>query len=106
LSYIGVIMDFVSVRELRTQPGEVWRRLAEEHALILTRNGKPFAILTETSPRVLEQDLQTMRAARFGRALDSVRKRAAEQGTDDLQMDEINDLVREARDERRHETGD
>ena len=99
-------MDFVSVRELRTQPADVWKRLAEEHALILTRNGKPFAILTETSPTALEHDLQALRAARFGRAVDAVRRRAAEAGAEELPADEIDALIREVRDERRHETGD
>lgn len=99
-------MDFVSVREFRTQPGEVWKKLAEQHELVITRNGKPFAILTETSSTEIDRDLQTLRSARFGRALDAVRTRAREQGLDQLTLDEINAVIREVREERRNEAGD
>ena len=43
-------MDFVTLREFRTQPGKIWEKLTKEHELVVTRNGKPFALLTETSP--------------------------------------------------------
>ncbi len=99
-------MDFVNVRELRVQPGVVWKRLAEEGELVLTRNGKPFAILTGTTPTGLEQDLNALRAARFGRALAAVRRNAADTGTDELSMEEIDALIRDARSERHHAAGD
>ena len=98
-------MDFVSVRDFRTQPGEVWKKLAEHHRLVITRNGKPFAILTETSPTGLDRDLQDSRAGRFSRALDAMRDRAREQGLDKMTLDEINAVIREVREERRRETG-
>lgn len=99
-------MDFINVRELRVQPGVVWKRLAEEGELVLTRHGKPFAILTGTTPAGLEQDLHDLRAARFGRALDAVRRSAADTGTDGLSMEEIDAVIRDARSERHREAGD
>jgi len=99
-------MDFVSVRDFRTQPGEVWKKLAEHHKLVITRNGKPFAILTETSPTALDRDLQDLRSARFGQALEAMRAHAKEQGLDKMTLDEINAVIREVREERRRETRD
>lgn len=99
-------MDFISVRDFRTQPGEVWKKLAEQHELVVTRNGKPFAILTETSPTTLGVDLESMRNVRFGKVLDSARARAKAQGLDKMTLDDINAVISEVREERRHETGD
>ncbi len=75
-------MDFISVRDFRTKPGEVWKKRVEHHCLVITRNSNLFAILTETSPTALDHDLDTMT------------------------LDEVNAVSREARDERRHETRD
>ncbi len=162
-------MDFVSVRDFRTQPGEVWKKLAQQHELVVTRNGKPFAILTETSPTSLYADLDSRHTAldynavsdggptrphldldslqgasfdkilaaawtiseqagtsgmsmeeiiaeieaarralcgvRFGRAVDAIRNRAREQHLDSMTPDEIDAVIREVREERRHEAG-
>lgn len=96
-------MDFISIREFRTQPGKVWEKLAKDHQLVVTRNGKPFAILTETSPDGLEMDLQDLRRARFGQALVKIRSKARKKGLDKLSLDQINDIIRNARDARRNE---
>ncbi|WP_089724862.1 type II toxin-antitoxin system Phd/YefM family antitoxin [Candidatus Thiosymbion oneisti] len=98
-------MDSVSVRDFHTQPGEVWEKLVQYHKLVVTRNGKPFAILTEASPTVVDRDLQARRDLRFGRALDAIRSRTREQGSDKMTLDEINAVIREVREERRHEAG-
>ena len=98
-------MDFISIREFRTQPGKIWEKLAGAHQLVVTRNGKPFAILTETSPADLEADLQDMRRARFGRALAGIRTEARKKGLDKLSLDQVNDIIRNAREARRDEGG-
>ena len=68
-------------------------------------DGKPFAILTETSPADLEADLQDMRRARFGRALADIRAEAQKKGLDKLPLDQVNDIIRNAREARRDEGG-
>ena len=105
MSYILPIltMDFISIREFRTQPGKIWKKLVKAHQLVVTRNGKPFAILTETSPADLEADLQRLRRSRFGRALADIRAEARMKGLDKLSLDQINDIIRDAREERRDE---
>lgn len=97
-------MDFVSIREFRTQPGKVWEKLAKDHQLVVTRNGKPFAILTETSSAGLEADLQDLRRARFGQALAAVRSEAKKKGLNKMSLDQINDIIYKAREARRNES--
>ena len=46
-------MDFVSVRELRSQSAAVWRSLAREKDLVVTSNGKPIAVLSATTASTL-----------------------------------------------------
>lgn len=94
-------MDFITLREFRTQPGKVWKKLAKARELIVTRNGKPFALLTETTPTSLDEDLANLRRARFGRALSTIRAQAKSRGLDKLSPEEINKIIREARKARR-----
>ncbi len=98
-------MDFVSLREFRTQPSKVWEKLAKEHELVVTRNGKPFALLTETTPTSLDEDVASLRRARFGRALGAIREQAKARGLDKLSPDEIDAIIREAREARRESGG-
>lgn len=65
-------MDFVTLREFRTQPGKIWMKLTKEHELVVTRNGKPFALLTETYPTSFDEDLARVRRARFAGGGDRV----------------------------------
>jgi len=54
-------MEFVSVRDLRIQPGQVWKRLAETGELIITSHGKPIALLAGVTDATLEQTLTALR---------------------------------------------
>lgn len=98
-------MDFVTLREFRTRPGEIWEKLTKEHELVVTRNGKPFALLTETSPTSLDEDLARLRRARFGRAVNAIREQAKARGLDQLSPEEIDALIRDAREARRESGG-
>ncbi len=42
-------MRFITVRDLRGRPGQVWSKLSREKEVILTSNGKPIAILSAVS---------------------------------------------------------
>jgi hypothetical protein len=105
MSYKGVPMDFVSVRDFRTQPGEVWKKLAEHHELVVTRNGKPFAILAETSPTNLQTDLNALHRARFGEVLEAAWETSVQAGTARMSMDEIIAEIDKARHDDNAKTG-
>lgn len=74
-------MDFVTVRELRAESGRVWERIAAGEEIVLTRNGKPFALLLPTEPADLETVLRAHRAARLGAAVRRLRDQARARGT-------------------------
>lgn len=82
-------MDFVTVREFRTQPGKVWKKLEARRDLVVTRNGKPFALITFTEPDRVEENLRAIRHARFQEALAAQHDRARQLGLDQTTMAEI-----------------
>ena len=94
-------MEFVSVRELRSQSAAVWRSLAREKDLVVTSNGKPIAVLSATTASSLEASLAALRQARAQLAVAAIQQRARETGADRLTLAEVNaeiDAVRRSRD--------
>jgi len=70
-------MQFVSSREFRIRPGEVWKRLKQQD-LVVTSNGKPVAILARISEDDFEDTLILLRRLRAQMAVDRMRKAAAQ----------------------------
>ena len=93
-------MDFITTKELRAESGKVWEKLEAGQEVVITRNGKPFALLTATQPDTVEQDLRTWRQAHARRALESMWQHAKETGLDKMTLDEINTEIAAARAER------
>ena len=94
-------MRFITVRDLRGHPTEVWRKLDDDRDIVLTSNGKPKAIITAVTEDDLEEKLAVLRQARAMAALRDVRRRAAEAGLHKMTLREINAEVAAARKERR-----
>jgi len=94
-------MEFISVRDFRIQPGQVWKRLAETGELIITSNGKPIALLSGVTDATLEQTLTALRRARAQVAVSLLRAAAQARGADKMSMREIDAEIKAARRERR-----
>ncbi|MCW5639082.1 MAG: type II toxin-antitoxin system Phd/YefM family antitoxin [Rubrivivax sp.] len=94
-------MDYVTVRELREKSGEIWQRLETGEEFVITRNGKPFALLVHTEPAAVEHKLRALRAARFGAAVERIQAHAQASGastlTDEDILAEIDAVRREQR---------
>ncbi|HEY4690139.1 MAG TPA: type II toxin-antitoxin system prevent-host-death family antitoxin [Anaerolineae bacterium] len=90
-------MEFVSVRDLRIQPGLVWKRLSETGELIITSNGKPIALLSGITDATLEQTLTALRRARAQVAVSQLRAKAQARGTHKLTMTAINAEIKSTR---------
>ena len=90
-------MKFVSVRELRGRPAEVWKELESRKELVVTSNGKPIAILTAASEESLEEDLAAIRRARAARAVAGLQRRSVEAGLDRLPEAEVEKEIRAVR---------
>ena len=46
-------MKFITVRDIRTSPAEIWKQLPEEQEMVITNNGRPIALLTPLSDDTL-----------------------------------------------------
>ena len=93
-------MEFVSIRDLRTRPADIWTKLREQQDLILTANGKPIAILAGVEETQVEETLAALRRARAQAALSRLRQDAATYGLDSLSIDEIDAEIADARRDR------
>ena len=93
-------MKFLSVRDLRGKSAEVWKELPAEREMIITSNGRPIAILASISESNLEESLSAFRQARAVKAVASLQRRSAEQGTDRITMDGIDAEIKAVRKKR------
>jgi prevent-host-death family protein len=93
-------MEFITVRDLRIRPGEIWRKLRRERDLVLTSNGRPVGVLIAVDEDTVEDTLITLRRARAQLAVSRLRQAAAEQGTERLTAEEIEAEIAAARQER------
>lgn len=98
-------MDYVTVRELREKSGEIWQRVAAGEEFVVTRNGKPFALLVHTEPTEVEAALRAHRAARLGAVVARIQAHARETGADQLTDEEIQTEIDAVRAERRAQAG-
>ena len=92
-----VVVNLITVRDLRNRPGKVWRLLSQEQELIVTSKGRPIALLTLINENDVEGTLATLRRARAQVAVSRIREAAAAAGSDRMTMDEINEEIRKAR---------
>jgi len=93
-------MDYVTVRELRDKSGEIWARVDAGEEFVVTRNGKPVALLVHTAPADVEQRLRALRAAQLGSVVARLQAQASARGSDQLSDEAVQveiDAVRRGR---------
>ncbi len=90
-------MKFITVRDLRTTPAQVWKDLPGEQEIVITNNGKPIALLTPLSDSDMEDTVTAVRRARAVAALKKTRSMALKKGLSEMTMDEINEEIRQYR---------
>jgi antitoxin (DNA-binding transcriptional repressor) of toxin-antitoxin stability system len=93
-------MKFVTVRELRSKTAALRKDLEEEQEIVLTANGRPFAVVSRVEPDALEQELQAIRRARAAAAVARIRAAAKTKGLNRLTMADIDRLIAETRQRR------
>jgi antitoxin (DNA-binding transcriptional repressor) of toxin-antitoxin stability system len=90
-------MKFITVRDLRTSPAQVWKQLPVEQEMVITNNGKPIALLTPISDVTLEDTLKTVRRARAMNAVRNMQAAAVKRGLSGLTKQEIDTEIRQIR---------
>ncbi len=95
-------MEYVTIRDLRLKPGEVWEKLRRQRELILTSNGRPVAVISDVNEENVEETIAALRRARAQAAVSRMRRAAAVGGQDTLSDAEIEAEIAQARRERHH----
>ena len=90
-------MKFITVRDLRTSPGQIWKDLPKEQEMVITNNGKPIALLTPISDTNLEETLASIRKARAINAVKIMQQLSVGNSNYKLSMDEIDTEIKETR---------
>lgn len=98
-------MKFLSVRDLRSRPAEVWKGLAAAREMVLTSNGRPIAILSAVTEENLEETLAAIRRARAIAAVSEIQRRSVELGTDAISLEEVDAEIAAVRKARRQQSG-
>jgi antitoxin (DNA-binding transcriptional repressor) of toxin-antitoxin stability system len=94
-------MKFVTIRDLRSKTAAIRKDLEQEREIVLTANGRPFAVMTPVGSDTVEEEIRAIRRARAKAAVERIRAQAKARGLDKLTMKEIDTLIAEARRARR-----
>lgn len=94
-------MKFLSIREFRGNTAAVRKELDTEREIVLTANGKPFAMLTPVEPDSVEEEVLAIRQARARLAIDRVREHARATGLEGMTMQQVDALIAKTRRARR-----
>ena len=101
IQILEVGMDYVTVRELREKSGEIWQRVEAGEEFVITRNGKPFALLVHTEPTAVEDRLRALRLSRLAELARAIQEDSQASGAGLLTEEDIQAEIDAARRERR-----
>ncbi len=87
----------IASRELSSKPGTVLSKVATEGAMVVTRDGRPMAILTPTSAESLVEDLQEIAFSQARRAVRNMRAAADKVGVSMMSFEEIETEIQAVR---------
>ena len=90
-------MKFVTVRDFRIRPGNVWKKLEENEEVVITSSGKPIALLTSISDVDFDEKLRLLRRTKAELAVSKMRKIAIKKGISNLGKKEIESEIIAAR---------
>jgi len=89
-------MSYLTVKDLK-QTRSLWRQLSAERELVITRDGKPCAILVEVNAESCDESLAEIRRGLFSSAVSRIRRKAINQP---ILRDEVDAAIAESRKER------
>lgn len=73
-------MDYMAVSELKRSKN-LWTRLSKDKEVVLTKDGKPGALMLGVTPENLETVVRAVRQALFSEAVSNIRRRTASEAT-------------------------
>jgi prevent-host-death family protein len=90
-------MKFVTVRDFRIRPGEVWKYLEKDEEVIITSNGKPIAMLTGISDVTFDETIKVFRRTKAELSISRMRKTAVKRGLSSIPKEEIEAEIKAVR---------
>jgi antitoxin (DNA-binding transcriptional repressor) of toxin-antitoxin stability system len=90
-------MKFITVRDFRSRPAQVWKELEKNDEMVLTSNGKPIALMTPITEGNMESTVRSMRKARTLAAVGAMQTRSLRNGNDAMTLHEVNNEIKAAR---------
>jgi prevent-host-death family protein len=90
-------MKFITSRDLRLKPGDVWKLAKKEEEVVITANGRPIALLIGVTEETLEEELDVIQRARALKALDEIHRASVMNGTDRISSKEIESEIIQSR---------
>ncbi|HOV13903.1 MAG TPA: type II toxin-antitoxin system Phd/YefM family antitoxin [Spirochaetota bacterium] len=90
-------MEFITVRDFRTKPAQIWKDLALKQELVITNNGKPIALLTPLSDANLEDTIKSIRKVRAINSVKTMQQISILNQNINICDDEINLIISETR---------
>ncbi len=91
-------MQFVPYRLIRNEPSALRQKLEDEGELIITLDGKPFAVMIDLSENEdIEDILLFVSRIRAQMAARAIRSQARRAGLDQLSEAQIEDIIQKSR---------
>ena len=95
-------MEFIPYRVLRNEPTALRKKLEAEGELVVTVDGKPFAVMIDLAGSENMDDIFLMISRlRAQMAARDIRSQARRDGLDKLSDEQINSLIQKTRKERK-----
>lgn len=94
-------MRFATFKELRLDTASVIRDAGPGQSVIITKRGKPVAVLLPADEDSVEDILKAAAGIRLAKAFERSQKAAKAAGLDKMTMAQINAIIKEVRAERR-----
>jgi len=90
-------MKFITVRDFRTSPAQIWQQLPIEHEMVITNNGKPIALLTPISDIDFEETIKSIRKAKAIQAVKQMQEISLKNNNSDMNNILIENEIADAR---------
>ncbi|RPH61198.1 MAG: type II toxin-antitoxin system Phd/YefM family antitoxin [Chloroflexi bacterium] len=96
-------MEFIPYRVLRNEPTALRKKLEDQGELVVTVDGKPFAVMIDLAGGENMDDILLMVSRlRAQMAARAIRSQARRDGLDKLSEEQVEALIQKTRAERKH----
>lgn len=96
-------MEFIPYRVLRNEPTALRKKLEDQGELVITVDGKPFAVMIDLAGGENMDDILLMVSRlRAQMAARAIRSQARRDGLDRLSEEQVEALIQKTRAERKH----